>query len=359
MKPRTSIVIAVVAFAALVAVFALRGREWGSSTGPAKVAEGAHEAPTAPGAMPPRPAVLVTRPVQRVGATGKPRTLSPLMLDLARNRNFKEHYARLKALTSRTAEESYMLAQIIDQCGKVANRKKPASTDSYYNPDAERRFMESLPADQPQRARRIAAFEQINFNPCAGLEGIVSTEAEVRALLESAAAAGDPKARAQLIVRGVWDSILDPADPAQRGRLATISDSQLDSLKTVLASGDPRALVDAIEVFSLPLGNLTLQAGPSQVPMDYAAIYATLTLAACDLGYPCGPDSRYVLQWCAFNSQCDAATYPDHVFYYGLAPRPAQSVLEYEGALMRVIDGGDWSYFTFHRGPSPWLLPIR
>lgn len=308
--------------------------------------------------LPTQPPVLVTRPARRVGPAGTPRTLSPLMLDLARHRNYKDHYNRLKNLANRTPEETYLLAQIIDECAKVAGRKKPANNDWLYSPDAERRFMETLPADQPQRDRRIAAFEQINFNPCAGLENLESTEAEVRGLFEAAAAAGDAKAQAQLIVRAVWESVIDPSDPTQR-RMATISDTQLDSLKKVLASGDARALVDAIEVFSLPLGNLSLQAGPSQVPMDYAAIYATLTLAACDLGYPCGPDSRYVLQWCAFNSQCDAATYPDHVFYYGLAPRPAQSVLEYEVALMRVIEGGDWSYFTFHRGPAPWLLPIR
>jgi len=355
---RRAITVAVVAIVVAVVVVLWSSRGGDKEVPRSAPAAGvARPAPAPATNLPPGPLVLVTRP-PRVGAAGQPRALSPLMQDLARHRNYKDHYNRLSALTTRTAEESYMLAQILDECAKVANRRKPANNDWLYSPEAERRFMETLPADQPQRARRLAAFQQINFNPCAGLEGIETTEDTVRGLFETAAAAGDAKARAQLVVRAVWESVIDPADPTRR-RMATISDDQLDALKKVLASGDPRALVDAIEVFSLPLGNLTLQAGPSQVPMDYAAIYATLTLAACDLGYPCGPDSRYVLQWCAFNSQCDAATYPDHVFYYGLAPRPAQSVLEYEGALMRVIQGGDWSYFTFHRGPSPWLLPVR
>ena len=278
--------------------------------------------------------------------------LSPLMQEYAKRREYKTLYDGLKALTARTPEQTYVLAQILDNCANVTDRKPPRRSGwKLGGPEARARFAASLAPRDPGREKRLAAFDRINVDPCAGIEGIEATDREIRALFEQAAAT-DPKAKAALLVR---DLEADSRD----GRMPSVSDAQRETIRQVMASGDPRALVDIVSVFGLQLADLTMRTGPDEAPLDYSALHGAATLAACELGYPCGPDSRFLLEACALSGHCDAANYRDYWFYYYSSPSTSQLTSEYHLHLMRVIRSGDWSYFTFHRGAAPMWAPFE
>ena len=277
---------------------------------------------------------------------------SPLMHELARRREYKSIYERLKASTSRTAEEDYVLAEILANCAHVADRRPPRMSGwKLGGEEARTRFIASLGPKDPNREKRIAAFERINVDPCAGFEEVQSSEREIRALLERAAAT-DAKAKASLLLK-------DLEGPARDGQYPSVTDAQLATIREVLASGDPRALVDIVRLFGLHLSNFSIRTGDEEAPLEFWAMHGAATLAACELGYPCGPDSRFLLEACALEGQCDAANYRDYWFYYYSSPSTSQRASQYHANLMRGIREGDWSYFTFHRSPPPGYAPFQ
>ena len=296
-----------------------------------------------------RPDVRTATPT---GATPGRTAFTPLMHELAKRREYKTMYEKLKASASRTAEENYVLAQILENCAHVTDRRPPRKSGWRLGGEEARvRFIASLGDKDPGRDKRLAAFDRINVDPCAGFEEVQSTEKEINGLLAQAAAS-DPKAKAALLLRELEGPSRDGLHPA-------ISDAQLATIREVLSSGDPRALVDIVGVFALHLRDFSVRTGADEAPLEYWAMHGAATLAACDLGYPCGPDSRFLLEACALQGQCDAANYRDYWFYYYSSPSTSQRASQYHDQLMRGIREGDWSFFTFHRKPPPGYAPFE
>lgn len=283
---------------------------------------------------------------------------SPLILELrASPDNFKPIFDRLKALTNPSAEESYVLATMLEACAKVTDRKdnqpEPLKVE-----EAKARFAASLSPKAPHREKRIAAFDKALRSGCKGFEGVETTMKTIRDLLERSAAAGEPKAQARLLNREIDDARRDEKGNPDWNKPVSISDEQIERLKRIVVSGDPRALVDSVTVLMAWNADVHLRS-PDEAPIDPQLLYHASTLAACDLGYPCGPDSPQVAGGCAFSGRCDAADYRDYVLFYELPPGNAQLVMQYHAQLLRVIQTQDWSYFTFQRGPAPGTAAFR
>ena len=336
------------AAAVLVAVLLLRGgaETDGRSPVPPSKPNGA------PSGKLPSEAVLSVAPgTSAKAAPHAAPAMTPLMQEFSRRREYKSLYDSIRAADQRTPEQSYVLAQILDSCAYVSDRRPPRKSGwKLGGEEARQRFIASLAPKDPKRDARIAAFDRINVDPCAGLEDIETTEQEVRDLLTQAASQ-DAKAKAALLLRDL--------EPSREGMNPTISEAQLATIREVLASGDPRALVDIVAVFGLHLRDFSVRTGEDEATLEYWAMHGAATLAACELGYPCGPDSRFLLEACALQGQCDAANYRDYWFYYYSAPSTSQRSIQYHDALMRGIRQGDWSFFTFHRTPPPGTAPFQ
>ena len=70
--------------------------------------------------------------------------------------------------------------------------------------EAKAKYLASVSEKDPNRAARLAAYETtIGVDRCAELRDITTTEAEIKALRDQAAAAGEPKARAQQIANEI------------------------------------------------------------------------------------------------------------------------------------------------------------
>lgn len=285
------------------------------------------------------------------GTSARPRApasaskVSPLMQELATGPR-KPLYDRLSQATSRTPEESYVLARILQNCAQVEGKPPQRSRKTAED------FAKTVSDKDPNRTRRLAAHQKMSEPRCEGLGDVRATPAEIRDLLEQAAAGGDPKARVRLVEREMFQPLeSDRTRPPDS--LPRISDQQLATLREAAASGDPYALLVTGSILASTLGDLVIRVGPDERPIDPRAFHDAWTLTACDAGYDCGTSNPIMLSSCAGQGNCDARDLREHLFFYGHSPQQSQLISEYQAQIGRAIRSGDWSYFSFFRATPP------
>jgi hypothetical protein len=296
-------------------------------------------------------AVLAIAPRSREMVKEPTRQLSPAVREYQAAKSFAASYARLKDSKSRTPEENWLLAEILQACATITDDASSRRAPETFGPEARARFVASLAPNDPDRDRRIAAFDRVNFDRCEGLQDVKATRKEIRALYEAGAAGGDPKSRARLVGQEIGEQLIGPDGKEVEGKLPTISDSQLETLRQSLASGDPAAVRAAYGLLGLDYANMSLRDSNDR-PVDRSAMVRAVALYNCELGDNCGPDSNYLAHFCALEGECAANTLRDYMMYYALSPSSSQMVASYEDALRRA-QNGDWSSFHFYRGPLP------
>jgi len=333
----------VVAAAVLAGVFYLRAGEEQR-----KVATAEATASNAKAAGPPSPdVVLAIKPGGPRGATLKPAEskVSPLMRELATG-PAKPIHDRLSQKASRTPEENYVLARILEACTEVPGQYRDQRKA---NPaEARKQFAATVSEKDPDREKRLAAIEKVAQSMCAGFDGIKTDSKVIKDLLDQAAAGGDPKARARAISQQIW-----PGGVVNGDKLPGITDAQLEGLRDAARSGDPVAMLIAGNILSSTLGDLLIRAGPDERPIDQRAFQNAWTLVACDAGYDCGPNHPYIVGACAQNGNCGAQNLEEYFYFYGNSPQQSQLINEYRTQLARAIQSGDWSYFSFVRSAPP------
>lgn len=282
--------------------------------------------------------------------------LSPLLREYMRAKELAPLYERLKRLEHPTGEEQWMLASILQRCARVAEdepeRFKRAKIG---DAGARERFLAALPANDPNRDRRIAAFDQVNYDSCGDLVKLDVTRKQLRDLYEAGAAQGDPKARVALVQQSITDQRRGPDGKwfFDQAKSPTIDDTQVQALKDAVSSGDPYAIRAALGLLgNSQYGNFSLRLA-DDTPVNSSALWMAGLLLACDYGERCGPDNDWLLHACAMNGQCDAANLRDFLMYYGASPNTSQFTAQYEAALRNAATNGDWSFFRFHPGPAP------
>ena len=308
-----------------------------------------------PGARLAADAVLAISP--RVGsprpdaAPAAPK-LSPAMQEYTAAKAYKPIYERLKAAASRSPEETWVLAKIVDDCAAVAGRDAP-STRRPGGEEAVARFAATLSPKDPLRDKRIAAFRAMSNDRCEGLRDVKATEQDIHDLLAEAAAAGDPKAAADLVQKDIFARFKDSNGKFSFATPVMVSDAEVETIKRAMESGDPEAMMGASRALMLPIANLSLRVGPDEQPIDVAAWFGATHLMACDLGANCGPDSRELLNACALQGHCDATNLREYMYYYGMSPAASQQIAQYQAYLAQAVRNRDWSAITFFRGPRP------
>ncbi|QJR12260.1 hypothetical protein DSM104443_03345 [Usitatibacter rugosus] len=342
------VAIGIAAVAIGAAMFLRDGRD----TTPSKVPNINVRASAAGGFAP--ETVLQIRP--QAASASKPAEASrrsALATEMALPKSWKAIYDRLKSTPEgQTPEGLHYLATILSACANVTDRKTPRRPNPGSD-EARAKFMASVSEKDPNRKARLAAFETTNgTDRCADLRDITTTEAEIKSLREQAAAAGDPKARAQQLANEIWATVKPSSGPGA-GNLPTITDAQLESLQQLARTGDPAAMVTVASVLASTMGDMYIRAGPNEQPVDARTFYDAWQLASCEFGASCGQDNRMVSYGCAFEGRCGVDNLRDYYFFHGHSPAQSQTVGEYSAEIVRAIRTGDWSYFQFVRGPPP------
>jgi len=241
-----------------------------------------------------------------------------------------------------TAEGRLVLYELLRACANITEGRRPM----WKPPQAKRDdFVANIAPGDPQKEKRIAAYDEFTTNRCQGLEGVTITQADLDKMLVDAASAGDPRARAMSI-----EQDLMIARRTQGRDAATLSNSQIDSLKQILASKDPEAIRVAGRVLSNSWSDYALRLGADQQPVDQRAFMNAWLVLACEYGQPCGADTPRLQQACAFQGHCDAQTFPDYLYFYGSSPYDSQMLVQYRGLLRAAIETGDWSQLNVVRG---------
>ena len=291
-------------------------------------------------------------------ATGQPAAqsrLSASMVEFLAAKSYASTYARLSSRNDLDAEEKWILARIIDRCARVTNDGKTKRAGAEERARLRERFVAALPTDDPDRDQRITAFDRVQMNPCAGLEGMSHSAKDARALYEASASAGDPKARVAMIREEMGDFYV-----ARQGKpgFYSLSAGQMETLKQAISSGDPVALTDGAILLAVTRYDNVSVRSPDGRSLDTRAFVDAANLVACDEGYPCGPENYKMQSDCAFMDYCMAVNLRDHVMYYSASPYTSQMIAQYEGALRSAATSNDWSGFRFMSGPDP-LTVIR
>jgi hypothetical protein len=248
-----------------------------------------------------------------------------------------------------------MLAQILQRCAKFAEdepeRFKPWKLGGA---EARNRFAASLAPNDPDRDKRLAAFDGVNYDPCGDLSNLEMSRKDLRALLQSAADAGDPKAKASLVAYDLQDQYRGPDGKVRFSpdQVAKISDTQIDTLKQAIASGDPYAVRTALQALTGSYANFSLRDADDR-PLNFSALWQAGSLVGCDFGFDCGPNSQGIQNGCAFAGYCAANNLRDYLMYYQSSPAASQMIASYETAIRNAVNNGDWSYFHFYPGPNP------
>ena len=299
-------------------------------------AQGSPRAPCWPSTRAPRPA-----------PPGRNRAAAPpsLTRDFLTARRYRALYDRLKSSAEgATPEGQFVLHEILNACADVAGR---TDRRTYYRQRTQSRadFEATLPAGDPQRDKRLAAFDDF-ANRCAGFEGVTATQAQLDALLASAASGGDAKARAMQVENTLRQERIAAArtDGWAAARAITLDDAQLDTLRQTVASHDPEALVIAGRALATSAGELRI--GPDAQVVEPNAFRNAWLMLACEYGYPCGEDSPRVLHGCAYQGHCDASGLQDYLYYYGSTPHDSQLLVQYQSILRGAVGSGNWSQIT-------------
>jgi hypothetical protein len=273
---------------------------------------------------------------------------SQLLVDFGNATQLKPLYDRLRNTPEgETAEGQFLLYRILRACATVADRKGPAPAAPSRLAERRDEILASLPEGDPRRAQRAAAFERIATDQCVGLGGITMTEADLAQMLRNAVAGGDPKARAWQVEQEMWQERRSAT--GQPGRAGpTLSDPQVETLRSAIASKDPEAMVIAGRVLAGSFRDMSVRI--DQEPVENRVFANAWQLLACEYGYPCGENNTRVLNACAFQGHCGVASYPDYLFYYGSSPYDAQLLDRYRTILRQAVDSGDWSAINIQRG---------
>ncbi|APV51072.1 hypothetical protein BWI17_16100 [Betaproteobacteria bacterium GR16-43] len=169
----------------------------------------------------------------------------------------------------------------------------------------------------------VAAGESLAA-PCRGFESLRIDPQEVMDLLRGAANGGDVRARARMLL------MRDVAAPKEE---------VLSELPALLARLDAGVVRD-VGAF-LARGETEVTLGDVPVPARVAVI--AWELAACDLGYACGPDSRLTLGQCAFGGTCGAGSYED-ALSRSEAREDFDAACRLRPRLVQALRSGDWRW---------------
>ena len=357
MKLRLPLAIVLVAAFAAGAWMALRPPQFDES-GAAPATAGVGEARAT---LAPAPSKLGASTVLAIDPRANPlKTPGPavprkasLFSEFQAAKSFKPIYDRLKASgDAQTPEGWYVMYEILRRCANVTERntRQPLVRTTEQKRDD---FVAAIPAGDPQRDKRIAAFDDVSANRCAGMEGVSITQSDLNKMLANAAAAGDPKAQALSIEQQLWAERRASGPQGGWGRdSVTLSDAQVAQLQQIANSRDPEAMVIAGRVLANNWHDFSMRIGGDQV-IEQRAFNQAMQLLACDYGAACGEDNQRVLAACAYQGHCNASSLADYVYYYGSSPYDSQLLTQYREILRNAVESGNWSQINIVRGPTP------
>jgi hypothetical protein len=335
-----------IGFASLVAYGILLAAKW----------DGAPAAQDAEGAPPPLATRAEPRPSASFVVAQAPRpavghpsagvlvpaaaTLSAVAAEFRSSRDLKAFAdALLSRKNSLNPEERFYLAKALETCGFATSINDDLAATS-----ARRRsqFLASIPANDPQAARRIAAYDAADDTQrCLGFQGARITQKEIDDLYRQASDQGDPRAQARMLVAELNSTLTSPKVAGQPGHALDNQDFQ--RIIDLLETRDAEAMVMVAQFLAQHRLIGELRIGPNGEVPEPASLVGAFSLVACDFQPTCPAFDREALQACAYAGYCSAGTYEELFANFLASPWSYSQAMRYRGIIHAAIDTQNWS----------------
>lgn len=339
-----------IGFASLVAYGILLAAKWDATSASAKGSEapvpavsvahgpdgsGVSEAPPLPMSL--QPARLATaRPVATLAA----RRPSAIEASYNQSRDLKAFAdALLARKDSLDREERYYLARALETCGfaTAINDDLAAASEK-----RRRQFLAGIPANDPEAARRIAAYDAADDTQrCLGFQGTRVTQKQVDDLYRQAGDAGDARAQARMLVAELNQNLSRPKTTTETARAVDNNDFRriIDLLET--RDGEAMVLVAQFLAQHRLIGELRI-GNNGEVP-EPSSLVGAFSLVACDFQPSCPTFEREALQACAYAGYCSAGTYEELYVNFLASPWSYNQAMRYRGIIHTAIETRNWS----------------
>ena len=129
------------------------------------------------------PAEAPPKAMPPVPRTATPTAKATLFNEYLSATSYRAIYDRLLgSAEGGSPEGKYVLYEILRRCAEVTERdwRRPIQRPTVTKREE---FLASLAPGDPNRERRIAAYEQVALNKCAGFEGVTITHADLNKML--------------------------------------------------------------------------------------------------------------------------------------------------------------------------------
>lgn len=272
----------------------------------------------------------------------QPVKASALALEFRSVRDLKAFADDLSARrASLTADERFHLAKALEECQFVLNLSDDLAA---YSARQRKQFISTLAADDPQNARRLAAYDAIdNTQRCLRFQGAKISPRDIEDLYAAASQQGDARARARLLVAELNKANTNNqrTDPNASNRISSLDD--LAQLIGLLETRDPEAMLIVGGYLSQASLASHLRIGPNGETPEPSAFLGAFSLVACDFGQDCVALSREPLNACAYAGYCSAQSFEELYQSFLASPWAYSQALRYSRMIHHAIDTRNWA----------------
>jgi len=271
-----------------------------------------------------------------------PARASAIALEFRSARDLKAFADRLMARKAElTADERYHLAKALEECQFATSINEDLVA---YGAKQRRQFLASLPINDPNSAKRIAAYEAVdNTQRCARFQGTKISPKDVDDLFQAAAQQGDVRAQARILVAELNKNISSnqrSTEPVQSTRVGADDMSRIIGL---LETQDPEAMLIVGQFLSQSSMASQLRIGPNGEVPEPSAFLGAFSLVACDLGPDCVSLNRDPQMACAYGGYCDASSFEELYQNFLASPWAYAQAVRYRNIIHTAINTQNWS----------------
>lgn len=285
----------------------------------------------------PRPAIPTAAPTRL-----QPVRASALAMEFRNTRDLKAFADQLSVRrASLSSDERFHLAKALEECQFVLNLSDDLAA---YSARQRKQFVATLAADDPQNARRLAAYDAIdNTQRCLRFQGTKISAKDIEDLYAGAAQQGDARAQARLLVAELSKANTNNqrTDPNAANRITNPDD--LSQIIGLLETRDPEALLIVGGYLSQASLSTHLRIGPNGETPEPSAFLGAFSLVACDFGQDCVALSREPQNACAYAGYCSAESYEELYHSFLASPWAYSQAIRYRGIIHHAIDTRNWA----------------
>jgi hypothetical protein len=292
----------------------------------------------------PAPPHVATQPLRRMPLpVGRPEPVhaSAVALEFRQSRDLKAFAdALLARRESLTADERYHLAKALEECQFTAAINEDMAA---YAAKQRRQFLAGLPLNDPNNAKRIAAYEAVdNTQRCARFQNSKISPKDIDDLFQAAAQEGDVRAQARILVADLSKA---NSRPSADGPSATprVNVDDLSRLIGLLETRDPEAINIVGQYLSQSSVASQLRIGPNGEVPEPSAFLGAFSLVACDFGPDCTSLSREPQLACAYGGYCSSQSFEELYQNFLASPWAYAAAVRYSSIIHTAINTQNWS----------------